>query len=275
MSGRTAAHPTPRTWLVRANNPSPMTLDGVNTWVLAEPGERQAVVVDPGPLDSRHLDAVMAAVAAAGASDVALVLLTHGHADHAESAGDFAARAGAPVRAAAAALCATGEQPLGDAELLRVGRLQIDVLTTPGHTADSVCFVVGADAAVLTGDTVLGQGSTVVAWPDGRLDHYLASLRRLRAIVGERQLGVVLPGHGPAVDDPAALLERYLEHRQKRLAQVRAAAATAGSVDEVLRAVYGDVEPGLQFAARWSLLAQLDYLREAGCPVPEAEDPAD
>jgi glyoxylase-like metal-dependent hydrolase (beta-lactamase superfamily II) len=274
MSGRTVAHPTSRTWLVRANNPSPMTLDGVNTWVLVEPGERQAVVVDPGPLDASHLDTVVATVSAAGARGVGLVLLTHGHADHAESADGFAARVNAPVRAAAAALCSIGEQPLSGGELLRLGQLQIEVLATPGHTADSVCFVVGADAALLTGDTVLGQGSTVVAWPDGRLDDYLASLRALRTIAGERRLGVVLPGHGPAVDDPAALFERYLEHRERRLAQVRVAAATAGSVDEVLHAVYGDVEPALKFAARWSLLAQLDYLRDAGCTVPEAGDPA-
>jgi glyoxylase-like metal-dependent hydrolase (beta-lactamase superfamily II) len=157
---------------------------------------------------------------------------------------------------------------LHDGEVLTIGGLRIDVISTPGHTADSVCFVVPADAALLTGDTVLGAGSTVVARPDGQLAAYLASLRTLRALIDERHLRVVLPGHGPGVDDPAALLDAYLAHRIERLEQVRRAAATARDVDEVQRAVYGDVDPALQFAARWSLLAQLDYLRDSGLTVP-------
>jgi glyoxylase-like metal-dependent hydrolase (beta-lactamase superfamily II) len=146
--------------------------------------------------------------------------------------------------------------------------LRLDVVSTPGHTADSVCLVIDADAALLTGDTVLGAGSTVVARPDGELAAYLGSLRRLRELVDERHLRVVLPGHGPIVEDAGALLDAYLAHRIERLDQVKRAAATARTVDDVQRAVYGDVEPALQFAARWSLLAQLDYLREQGFAVP-------
>src|SRR5450631_1935754 len=257
---------TARAWLIRANNPSPMTLDGTNTWVLVEPGQRHAVVVDPGPDDAEHRTAIMATVNAAGATDVALILLTHGHADHAESAPALAKMTNAPVRAAAAELCRDG-QPLV-AGPLHVSGLQLEVVSTPGHTADSVCFVVNTDGALLTGDTVLGAGSTVVAWPDGRLGDYLSTLRKLRALVDERQLRVVLPGHGPEVEDPAAMLDAYMTHRDERLAQVRAAAAGKTSVDEVLHDVYGGVEPALQFAARWSLLAQLDYLRAEGVPVP-------
>jgi glyoxylase-like metal-dependent hydrolase (beta-lactamase superfamily II) len=260
-----AAHPTTRAWLVRADNPSPMTLEGTNTWVLVEPGEQTAIVIDPGPDDAGHRNAVMATVAAAGASKVALVLLTHGHPDHADGAPALAEAANAPVRAAAPELCSPGQQPLADREQLGVAR-QLEVLATPGHTADSVCFVIGA--TLLTGDTILGRGSTVVARPDGRLADYLASLRRLRALVDERQLRAVLPGHGPTRDDPAAIIDTYLYHREERLQQVRAAAMNADTVDEVLNAVYGDVEPALMFAARWSLLAQLDYLRESGVSVP-------
>jgi glyoxylase-like metal-dependent hydrolase (beta-lactamase superfamily II) len=259
--------PTSRSWLVRANNPSPMTLDGTNTWVLVEPGERVAVVIDPGPDDASHRAAVLAAVASAGASEVALVLLTHGHPDHADGAPAFADAVAAPIRAVAPSFCSAAAQPLVDGEQLRFGGLRLDVVATPGHTADSVCFVLGADAALLTGDTVLGRGSTVVAYPDGRLGDYLQSLRRLRALADERQLRVVLPGHGPAVDDPAALLEQYASHREARLAQVRTAAVGAHTIDDVLHAVYGDVEPSLQFAARWSLLAQLEYLRESGADL--------
>jgi glyoxylase-like metal-dependent hydrolase (beta-lactamase superfamily II) len=261
-------HPTARAFLVRANNPSPMTLEGTNTWVLVEPGADQAIVVDPGPDDARHLDAVMAAVKAAGAKRVGLIVLTHGHADHAEGAPALSQLAAAPIRAIAPAHCSPGRRPLSDGEQLRIGGLHLDVIATPGHTADSACFVVDADAALLTGDTILGRGSTVVARPDGELAGYFATLHRLRALIDERQLLVVLPGHGPVVDDPAARIDAYLQHREERLQQVRAAAIASTTVDEVLQTVYGDVAPELQFAARWSLLAQLDYLRNEGVSVP-------
>ncbi|HTC69200.1 MAG TPA: MBL fold metallo-hydrolase [Acidothermaceae bacterium] len=259
---------TPRAWLVRANNPSPMTLEGTNTWVLVEPGERGAVVIDPGPDDEGHRDAVMAAVNNAGANRVALVLLTHGHADHAAGAVTFAEQVHAPIRAAAPNQCSNGQQPLTDGEQLTLGALDIEAIATPGHSADSVCFAIGADAALLTGDTILGRGSTVVARPDGRLADYLATLQRLRTLITERELRVVLPGHGPTIDDAAATLETYLHHREERLDQVRAALVNADTVADVLNAVYGDVDPVVMFAARWSLLAQLDYLRESGVSVP-------
>jgi len=261
-------HPTARAFLVRANNPSPMTLEGTNTWVLVEPGGDQAIVVDPGPDDARHRDAVMAMVAAAGAKQVALIVLTHGHVDHSEGAPALSQVAAAPIRAVAPMHCSQGQQQLSDGERLRIGGLHLDVIATPGHTADSACFLVDADAGLVTGDTILGRGSTVVARPDGVLADYLASLRRLRALVDERQLLAVLPGHGPVVDDPAAKIDAYLQHREERLQQVRAAALTSDTVDDVLQSVYGDVVPELQFAARWSLLAQLDYLRDEGVSVP-------
>lgn len=262
------SHPTMRAFLVRATNPSPMTLEGTNTWVLVEPGGREAVVVDPGPDDASHRDAVIAAVAAAGADQVAVIVLTHGHADHSEGASALAEQVNAPVRAASPAHCSPGQQPLSDREQLQIAGSHLDVIATPGHTADSVCIVIDADTALLTGDTILGRGSTVVAWPDGGLADYLATLHRLRALVDERQLRVVLPGHGPVVNDPAAKIDAYLQHREERLEQVRLAATGSGTVDEVLHAVYGDVVPELQFAARWSLLAQLDYLRDNGVSVP-------
>jgi glyoxylase-like metal-dependent hydrolase (beta-lactamase superfamily II) len=253
-----------RVRLVRAPNPSPMTLDGTNGWVLTEPGGNLAVVVDPGPDEPAHADAIEAAVNASGADGVGLVVLTHGHPDHAAGAGAFAARVGTPVRAADPSLC-VGGGPLTDGERLVVAGLELDVVATPGHTADSVCLLLGAEHALLTGDTVLGAGSTVVARPDGELAAYLASLRRLRRLADERGVRQLLPGHGPVRDDPQGLLDAYLAHREQRLDQVRAAiAAGARDVDAVLSDVYRDVEPGLREAARWSTLAQLDYLRELG-----------
>jgi glyoxylase-like metal-dependent hydrolase (beta-lactamase superfamily II) len=138
------------------------------------------------------------------------------------------------------------------------------VLATPGHTADSVCLLVPADAALLTGDTVLGRGTSVVAHPDGRLGAYLESLRRLRDVARERRLRTVLPGHGPVLTDPVAVLDGYLAHRAERLAQVRAALASgARTPSEVVAAVYADLDPALRHAAELSARAQLDHLRGA------------
>ncbi|MGH8888708.1 MAG: MBL fold metallo-hydrolase [Acidothermaceae bacterium] len=262
--------PTTRARLVRADNPSPMTLEGTNTWVLVEPGQTAAIVVDPGPNDPQHLHAILDAVHSAGAAEVALIVLTHGHPDHAESAATFAASTGSVVRAAATDLC-VGAEKLTDGESIEVAGLRLGVVATPGHTADSVCLVVTGDRALLTGDTILGRGSTVVAHPDGKLADYLQTLEKLGLLVEERGLFVVLPGHGPVRDDPAAVIAEYRVHRAQRLDQVRAAiAAGATTVDAVLASVYGDVSASLQHAARWSLLAQLDYLRESGEPAPTA-----
>lgn len=237
--------------LVRAENPSPMTLDGTNTYVLRAPGARGAVVVDPGPLDEVHL----AAVAALGA--VQLILLTHGHPDHAEGAHLFQEMTGAPMAAVLPRLVVSG-QPLRGGESYDAGGLTVLVVATPGHTSDSVSFVVAGDEpALLTGDTILGRGTTVVAHPDGRLAHYLDSLARLR------DLGplLLLPGHGPVRSDAAALATEYLAHRQLRLDQVRAAVAAGDrSARDVVRRVYVDVDPSLWPAAELSVRAQLDYL---------------
>jgi glyoxylase-like metal-dependent hydrolase (beta-lactamase superfamily II) len=259
-----------RVTLARASNPGPMTLDGTNSWVLVEPGHRAGIVIDPGPADPQHLQALLVAARNAGASDIGLVLLTHGHPDHGESAPEFAAMTGAPVRAFDPALCIDAPPLLGD-ESIELDGLRLDVVATPGHTGDSMCLVLLADRSVFTGDTLLGRGSTVVAHPDGRLADYLDSLRNLRSRVEAGELCVVRPGHGPTRDDVAGLIDGYLAHREQRLGQVRQAiAGGAHSVDAVLQAVYADVDPALQHAARWSLLAQLDYLRESGEPAPDA-----
>jgi glyoxylase-like metal-dependent hydrolase (beta-lactamase superfamily II) len=248
---------TARAVCVLAGNPSPMTLDGTNTWVLAEPGAREVVVVDPGPDDPAHLDAVLDVVDGRG---VGLVLLTHGHPDHSEGAASFAARAQAPVAALDPAH-RLGSEGLADGDRVDVGGLLLDVVATPGHTADSLSFHLVADGALLTGDTVLGRGSTVVAHPDGRLADYLHSLHRLRLLAEETGASAVLPGHGPAVADPVAAVTAYLDHREARLAQVRdALAAGATTADDVVATVYADVPREVWPAARLSVLAQLAYL---------------
>ncbi|MEU4478103.1 MBL fold metallo-hydrolase [Micromonospora sp. NPDC023966] len=238
--------------LVRAPNPGPMTLDGTNTWVLRAPGAEHAVVVDPGPADEEHL----AALAAHG--PVGFVLITHGHADHTEGAPRLSELlGGAPVLAVDPAYT-VGGPPLAPDAALDNG-LEIRLLSTPGHTADSVCFLVGHgdERVVLTGDTILGRGTTVVAHPDGHLGDYLASLELLATYRGIP----ALPGHGPALADCGAAAEFYLAHRRARLDQVRAAvAAGATTAPEVVERVYADVDRSLWWAAEWSVRAQLEYL---------------
>ncbi|HVA60733.1 MAG TPA: MBL fold metallo-hydrolase [Mycobacteriales bacterium] len=230
-----------------------MTLDGTNTWVLREPGGRSAVVVDPGPEDGAHL----ARVAAFG--PIAAILLTHGHADHSGGARRFSEITGAPVRALDPRHRYGGEG-LAEGDLVAVDGLELRVIATPGHSADSLCFALPADRAVLTGDTVLGRGTSVVAYPDGRLGDYLGSIRRLRALADDG-VDVLLPGHGPVVSSAASVLDFYLAHRAERLAQVQAAVdAGVREPAAVVRQVYADVDPSLWPAAELSVRAQLDYL---------------
>jgi glyoxylase-like metal-dependent hydrolase (beta-lactamase superfamily II) len=254
---------TARAVNVLAPNASAMTLDGTNTWILSEPGSELAVVVDPGPLDEGHLRAVVDTAEAAG-QRVALTLLTHGHPDHAEGAARFAALTGTSVRALDPAL-RLGEEGLGAGDVVNVGGLELRVVPTPGHTADSLCFHLPADQAVLTGDTVLGRGTTVVAHPDGRLGDYLDSLRRLRSLTVDDGVHTVLPGHGPVLEDAQGAVEFYLAHRAHRLAQVETAVENGYRAPEaVVERVYADVDRSLWPAAELSVRAQLEYLEEHG-----------
>jgi len=249
-----------RATCVLAPNPNIMTLDGTNTWVLREPGARRSVVVDPGPEITEHLDSV-----ADCAGEVGVVLLTHGHLDHSEAARTFAERMGCGVRALDPGH-RLGTEGLGDGDVVEVDGLEVHVVGTPGHTSDSLSFVLPAERTVLTGDTVLGRGTTVVAHPDGQLGAYLDSLHRLHALAEARDVTAVWPGHGPVIDDALAALDYYLAHREERLEQVREALRDLGpgAADlprVVVERVYADVDPVLWGAAELSVRAQIAYLR--------------
>jgi glyoxylase-like metal-dependent hydrolase (beta-lactamase superfamily II) len=252
--------------LLRAPNPGPMTLDGTNTWVLRAPGRRYGVVIDPGPLDEAHL----ARIAEHG--PVRFILITHGHHDHVEGAARLSELLGGVQVRAVDPEHAVLAEPLGRDEWFGGDGLEIQVVSTPGHTADSACFLVecGKARVMFTGDTILGHGSTVVAWPDGDLGDYLTSLNRLAAYDNL----LLLPGHGPALGDCGAAARAYLAHRRDRLAQVRAAvAAGADTPDAVVDVVYPDIDPAIRFAAEASAGAQLDYLRRESQPGREQLDP--
>jgi glyoxylase-like metal-dependent hydrolase (beta-lactamase superfamily II) len=253
-----AVRVSPRAQFVLADNPTMMTLDGTNTWILREPTGSRSVVVDPGPNFAAHLDAVEEA-----AGEVALVLYTHHHPDHTEAIDEFARRTGAPARAIGPYWCRNAE-PLRHREVITVDGLELQILATPGHTMDSMSIVLAQDNALLTGDTILGRGTTVVAHPDGALAEYLHSLEVIRELVVSG-IDRLFPAHGPVVDDALAVVDFYREHRQQRLEQVRRSVAegrtTAG---EVVEHVYADVGQHLWPAAELSVEAQLLYLRKHG-----------
>lgn len=240
-------------------NPSPMTLEGTNTWILSAPGAAEAVVIDPGPLDEEHLQRVLSDVAARGAR-VGLVLFTHEHWDHAESLPRVRELTGAPLRGNI-----EGAEPVHDGEVLEVGGLRVRVVLTPGHTMASVCFLLEGDGILFTGDTILGRGTTVVAHPDGQLSAYLDTLEKIAELTSG-EVSTLAPGHGPVLTDAAATVQQYADHRQQRLAQVRAAIVGQEQLprpelaDVVVTRVYADVPREVWPAAQQSVLAQLDYL---------------
>lgn len=248
---------TPSASVLLCDNPGLMTLEGTNTWVLRGPGSDEIVVVDPGPDDAAHIGRI------AELGTVALVLISHKHEDHTAGIDQLVDLTGATVRAVGSGFLRGLGGPLTDGEVIDAAGLRIKVMATPGHTVDSLSFVLDDDSgqgAVLTADTVLGRGTTVIDTEDGSLRDYLESLRRLQGL-GAR---TVLPGHGPDLPDLQAVTAMYLAHREERLDQIRAALAELGedaSARAVVEHVYTDVDEKLWDAAEKSVQAQLDYLR--------------
>jgi glyoxylase-like metal-dependent hydrolase (beta-lactamase superfamily II) len=242
---------------VLAPNPSGMTLDGTNTYVVGDPGSGQAVLVDPGPDDPAHLAAVEQVLAGRDARCVA-VLVTHHHGDHAEAALPWGDRFGAPVAAADAAVAGPRGRVLEPGERLALAGTVIGVVPTPGHTADHLAFRLES-GAVLVGDHVLGRGTSVVTHPEGDVVAYLESLRR----VHDLGPSALYCGHGPELtEDPGAVLDFYLAHRAYREHQLLTAlAAGARTVEQLVATVYAEVPRQLWPAATQSTRATLAKLR--------------
>lgn len=239
-------------------NASAMTLEGTNTWVLPGDARRPSVVVDPGPDHFAHL----ARVRSACPHGIAQIWITHGHQDHVGGAGRLAEWTGAPIRALSRRLCTTTPWHDGDRE--EVSGIAVTCVALPGHTSDSIGFLVPAAEGTMLfcGDTVLGRGTTQIAWPDGNLEQYLATLDTLDRLVDQEGLTRLMPGHGPVVHDPAARVARYRQHRLERLDQVRRAyAAGHTSVGAILDQVYGELGGTTRRAAELTVRAQLTYLR--------------
>jgi glyoxylase-like metal-dependent hydrolase (beta-lactamase superfamily II) len=246
---------------VLAPNPSPWTLDGTNTWLLTAPGSDRCVVVDPGPDHAGHIDAIRREAEQRGVR-IAVVLLTHGHVDHAEGARGFAESVGVGVRALDPAH-RLGSEGLGDGDVVDLGDWSVLVVGTPGHSLDSVSFLLPHDGSILTGDTVLGRGTSLVAWPEGRLGDYLDSLRRLRDLSEASSAERLLPGHGPVLSSPGNVIDAYLAHREARLAEVRDVVASGVTeAPAIVAIVYADVPREVWPAAELTVRAQLAYLAE-------------
>lgn len=248
--------------VILCDNPSEMTFEGTNTVILRAPGSRTAVVVDPGPDDLAHAERIAAIV-----GEIELVVVTHRHPDHTDGIDHLRALTGAPVRAATERFCRDAA-PLDDDEEIHAAGLDLIVLATPGHTADSISlevraagtgFTAPADCVVL-GDTILGRDSTVLDSTDGDLGDYLASMDLLAARAG----GVVgIPGHGPDVADTGRAAQVLGRHRRDRLEQIVAARAELGAsatAAEITQHIYRDVSPFLLTVAEQSTTVALRHL---------------
>ena len=202
----------------------------------------------------------MIEVAGRDGGHIDLVLYSHWHPDHTDSIDRFFELTGAPARALDSTWCRNAE-PLTAGEVLSVGGLEIEVMATPGHTMDSICLVLTAEQSLLSADTILGTGTTVVAHPDGALGPYLDSLAAIRQRIVAGDVRQILPGHGPSISDPLTVVDGYLAHRASRLEQVRAALEAGDTTAmQVVERVYAEVDRSVWFAAEMSVRAQMDYL---------------
>ncbi len=244
-----------------APNPGPLTGAGTNAYVTGDAAG--CVVIDPGCDDAGHLDALARAGAALGG--IKGIVVTHGHPDHLGGAAELAARVGAPVLALSAAPdavpCAT--RVLADGEPVLAGAHALTVLATPGHRFDHLCLWHEPRGLLFAGDMIAGAGTVVIIPPEGDMALYLASLRRLAAM----PLARVLPGHGPAIDEPRAAIDALILHRLERENKVIAALQAAGApqaTGELVPAVYADTDAGLYAWAARSLAAHLIKLEGEG-----------
>jgi glyoxylase-like metal-dependent hydrolase (beta-lactamase superfamily II) len=259
---------SPRVARLRANNPSPLTLDGTNGYVVRV-GPRSLVAIDPGPVEDRQRDAFLAAARDAGAT-YAAILVTHGHPDHYPGAAPLAAATGAPVYAHPASrfphdrALDDGERlTFGDAGRRTGGDAAFTVLHGPGHAPDHLVFVLDDERALFTGDIVLGTGTVVIAPPSGEMRTYQRTLHRLRDEYGDAH--AIYGGHGPEVRDVRAKLDEYIAHREARERAILAALGADGAtIPEIVAHVYATTDTRLWPAAARQVLAHLLALEAEG-----------
>jgi glyoxylase-like metal-dependent hydrolase (beta-lactamase superfamily II) len=247
---------TPPIRVFLAPNPSPLTGDGTNTYVV---GQKTVVVIDPGPADEGHRQRVEAAVREAGRA--VAVVLTHHHLDHSQAAAEMARRLGAPLAAFPHPESPGLDRELGDGSEIAFEGGTLRALHTPGHSRDHLCLWWPEVGTIFVGDLVAGQGYIVIDPPEGDMSAYLESLRRVRDL-GARSLR---PGHGPEISAPASYLEAYVSHRLEREAKVLAALGVEPvTVAQLLPVVYDDTPEAMHPIAVRSLVAHLEKLGKDG-----------
>ena len=270
---------------VTANNPGPFTFRGTGTYIV---GQGQVAVIDPGPDDPAHLEAILAAIPG---ERVTHILITHHHSDHSPLAGLLKARTGAPIYGCAVAghdeddggvkmeaghdlsfkpdisLC-------GGGAVIEGAGWTMDVIATPGHTSNHICFGFREENACFTGDHIMGWSTTVITPPDGDMTDYLASLDDIRA----RKFDVLWPTHGPPIREVDAFIAAYIEHRQERVDQIlNALKAGPARINQLVPRLYADVDSRLHPAAARSMLAAMIHLvrrgqlKTEGAPGPDNE----
>ena len=238
--------------LVRAPNPSPMTLDGTNSYLI-DGGNGEAICIDPGPAIEMHVEALLQRSARMHCK-IASICLTHGHPDHAPAAAMLHARTGAPL---------FNNRNLGEGEIVRAGDAALRTIVAPGHSSDHLVFYETRERALFTGDVVIGRGYVLVAPPDGDMRAYVRTLQRLLSEFADAQ--TIYGGHGEPVHDPAVKLREYVEHRRIREDELIAALKQGErSVPDLVRSIYAQTDPELWPAAGQQLLAYLIALEREG-----------
>jgi glyoxylase-like metal-dependent hydrolase (beta-lactamase superfamily II) len=264
---------------VLAPNPSPYTFTGTQTYVVGMGQGPDCAVIDPGPAEDAHCDAIMAAVAG---RRVAAIMCTHTHRDHSPAAAPLATRTGAPIIGCAPLVLSSDlprsdesfdttyapDRVLSDGEQVRGTGWTLTAVATPGHTSNHLCFALEEAAALFTGDHVMGWSTSVVVPPDGDMGDYLASLDKLLA----REDRVYHSAHGPAIDKPKQLVRGMIGHRRQREAQIlRLLAERARAVSDFIPDMYKGLDPRLIPAAEMSVTAHLIDLEKRGAVRREAE----
>ena len=237
-----------------------MTLTGTNSYVI-DAGAGEAVVIDPGPIIERHLDALIANANGRGLR-ITSIAVTHGHPDHAPAAAPLKERTGATVWAHPNSDVPHDRSFAFDDDLL-VGDLALRVIDAPGHTFEHVVFYEPAERALLTGDVILGEGTVVIAPPGGAMRPYQRTLERLRDEFGDAAR--IYGGHGPTVNDARAKIDEYIAHRKQREAELLAALRLAPmTIPQLVLTIYGKTPPVLWPAAARQMLAYLMALSDEG-----------
>jgi glyoxylase-like metal-dependent hydrolase (beta-lactamase superfamily II) len=229
-----------------APNPGPFTLTGTRTWLLGE-----TAVIDPGPEIDSHIDAIVDAM-----PRLDTIFITHRHGDHAPAALPLKQRTGARIIAP----LDIADVRIAGGETFDVDGTTLEAIATPGHTREHICFLT-ADRDLFTGDTILGEGTTVIFPPDGNMGDYLRSLATLRA----REPRRIHPAHGPSRDDAIALIDEYIAHRLERERQIVDALRDGMRTTPELRTyIYPTLDERLHRAAELQLTAHLVKLQEEG-----------